>query len=155
MQRFFTRPTTCSLLNSTGRNFALGRVASRLTKSLAIYYGWHSDETLYMSPWLFYFHEPCFGSWKRATVYSRVSRGKEDPFRELTRSQYPFCSHGPRIRRVSIEKFARSRTCAWKKIEGPGELKGLRLLKCKLSGPASPRSQSSKSIRRNSANGQC
>lgn len=39
LQRFFTRPTTCSLLNSTGRNFALGRVASRLTKSLAIYYG--------------------------------------------------------------------------------------------------------------------
>lgn len=132
---------TCSLLSSTGRNFALGRVASRLTKSLAIYYGWHSDETLYVSPWLFYF--------------CRVStRENELPFipgdpgtiRELTRSQYPLCSYRPRTRRVSIEN-SRSPAPAQEKKLKDHSLKDLRLLKRKPCGPAS----FAKSIQRNSA----
>lgn len=117
LQRFFTRPTTCSLLNSTGRNFALDRVASRLTKSLAIYYGWHSDETLYVSLWLFYFRHA--SARENELPFIPAYPGDPGTVRELTRSRYPLCSHRPRTRRVSIENSRGPAPARGKKIEGP------------------------------------
>lgn len=124
---------------SAGRNFALDQVVSRLTKSLAIYYGWHSDETLYVIPvMLFYFAKlRATGSWKRATVYSRVSRGYLGAVWELTRSTDPLCSRRPRTRWVSIENSRDPAPArAWRN-KRTGGLRACDYSKRRPSGPAS------------------
>lgn len=143
LQRFFTRPTTCSLLNSTGWNFALGRVASRLTKSLAIYYGWHSDETLYVSPWLFYFRHA--SARENELPFIPAYPGDPGTVWELTRSRYALCSHRPRTRRVSIKNSRDSAPARGKKMKD----RGLRACDYSNANPPVPRASFTKSIRRN------
>lgn len=167
-QRIYThRPatTTCFLLkltDPTGRNRPVvtlrsARVASRLTKSLAIYYGWHSDETLYVPVTLFYFDRAPRDRLVK-TSYRLFPRIPGIPGGRLGINALP----GPALFASSANplsfnrEFARPRAPAraWRN-KRTGDFKGLQLLKTQraLRVPFARASFAvrSKSIRRNSA----